>query len=133
MSLIVDASVAVKWVADEPGSADARELLRSGERLIAPEIVLSEVGNALRKKVAQGIMEADQALQGLAAIERAFDRLSPVRTLVPAALDLALRAMHPVYDCLYLAYARREGLPLVTADERLVATAARMQIAARAL
>ena len=27
MSLIVDASVAVKWVAEEPGSAKARDLI----------------------------------------------------------------------------------------------------------
>ena len=109
MSLIVDASVAVKWVAEEPGSAKARDLIGSGQRLLAPDLVLVEVGNALRKKLARGVQ----------MVERAFDELFPARPLVHAAIRLALDLRHPVYDCVYLALAAREGLAVFTADERL--------------
>jgi predicted nucleic acid-binding protein len=35
------------------------------------------------------------------------------------ALALACHLDHPVYDCLYLALARREAAQLLTADQRL--------------
>lgn len=35
------------------------------------------------------------------------------------ALALACHLNHPVYDCLYLALARREAALLLTADQRL--------------
>jgi predicted nucleic acid-binding protein len=50
--LVVDASVAIKWLLDEVGSAHAHHFLgrfRTGEdELIAPDLIVSEVGNALR-------------------------------------------------------------------------------------
>src|SRR3954453_16608751 len=99
MSLIVDASVAVKWVAEEPGSAKARDLIGSGQRLLAPDLVLVEAGNALRKKLARGVIDRVQALSGVQTVERAFDELFPARPLVHAAIRLALDLRHPVYDC----------------------------------
>ena len=50
MSLIVDASVAVKWFVEEPDSDRARQLEFADEDLIAPDLALAEVGNALWKK-----------------------------------------------------------------------------------
>ncbi|UKJ74068.1 type II toxin-antitoxin system VapC family toxin [Azospirillum brasilense] len=38
---------------------------------------------------------------------------------------LALEFGHPVYDCLYLALARRLGIPVVTADRRFIQLADR--------
>jgi predicted nucleic acid-binding protein len=35
---------------------------------------------------------------------------------LPAAARLALELAHPIYDCLYLALAKRQNVPLVTAD-----------------
>jgi len=119
MSLIVDASVAVKWVAEEPGSAKARELIGTGQRLLAPDLVLVEAGNALRKKLARGVIDRVQALSGVQTVERAFDELFPARPLVHAAIRLALDLRHPAYDCVYLALAARESLAVFTADERL--------------
>ena len=39
------------------------------------------------------------------------------------ALALACHLNHPVYDCLYLALARREAAAVLTADKRLMALA----------
>jgi predicted nucleic acid-binding protein len=44
--MIVDASVAVKWVVYEDGSTEALDLL--GRELAAPAIWLAEAANALR-------------------------------------------------------------------------------------
>ena len=40
-----------------------------------------------------------------------------------AAMALAIRLKHPIYDCFYLALAERERCALVTADARLIAAA----------
>jgi predicted nucleic acid-binding protein len=133
MNLIVDASVAVKWVAEEPGSEKARDLVGSGDRLLAPDLVLAEAGNALRKKLARGIIDRVQAIIGVQIVERAFDELFPARPLVHAAIGLAFDLDHPVYDCIYLALAARENLSVVTADERLFRVARNARIEARLL
>ena len=47
------------------------------------------------------------------------------RTWCPEALRLAQLLDHPVYDCVYLALALLREVPVVTADRRFVAAAAR--------
>ncbi|WP_255015723.1 type II toxin-antitoxin system VapC family toxin [Cyanobium sp. BA20m-p-22] len=44
------------------------------------------------------------------------DVIEPDRHLQAEALPLACHLDHPVYDCLYLALARREAALLVTAE-----------------
>ncbi len=44
--LVIDASVAIKWVLAEPDSATAEALLTSGARLMAPDLLVTEVVNA---------------------------------------------------------------------------------------
>ena len=133
MSLIVDASVAVKWVVEEPGSGAAAAVLSSGERLIAPDLVLAEIGNAVRKKLSHGIIPREQAVLAARTAERAFDELVPIRLLAVSAIELALDLNHPVYDCFYLVLAARERMPLITADDRLRAAAERANVEARPL
>src|SRR5688500_4615632 len=43
--LVVDASVAVKWYVPEPDNQRAFTILSSGSRLLAPDLLISEVGN----------------------------------------------------------------------------------------
>ena len=44
--------------------------------------------------------------------------MAPHHVLLPEAFDLATKASHPVYDCLYLALAHQSDCQLVTADRR---------------
>jgi predicted nucleic acid-binding protein len=95
--------------------------------------VLVEAGNALRKKLARGVIDHAQASSGVQTVERGFDALFPARPLVHAAIRLALDLRHPVYDCVYLALAARESLPVFTADERLFRVARSAGVEARLL
>jgi predicted nucleic acid-binding protein len=58
-SLVVDASVALKWVVTEPGSVEAAALLDEIAAgvvvLVAPEHLIGEVANGLQKRVAQQV------------------------------------------------------------------------------
>ena len=119
MSLIVDASVALKWVAEEDGSAPARAVYLSDE-CIAPSLILAEVGNALWKKLRLKIVTAEQASAAMATLPRHL-RLFDLPALATRALEIAIDLDHPIYDCFYLALAERERAPLVSADRRLVA------------
>jgi predicted nucleic acid-binding protein len=60
----------------------------------------------------------------VALIGRPLVRLVAMPALARKASDLAQELDHPVYDCFYLALAEREGVPLVTADVRLISKVA---------
>ncbi len=119
MTLVVDASVAVKWFVPESDSAFADRLIDADDDLIAPDMLLVEAANAFWKICRRGEMSADQSAAALADLADGVLSLVPSRHLVAAALGLAHRLAHPVHDCLYAALAEREGAGLVTADRRL--------------
>ena len=51
MTIVVDASVALRWCFQLNGSDRAEELLRSDDHLIAPDLVIAEITNAAWKFV----------------------------------------------------------------------------------
>jgi predicted nucleic acid-binding protein len=125
---VIDASVALKWVVSEPGSADAASLRWAGS-LLAPDLIVAEVGNALWKAVRRGELSPDEAVLAAELLERAAIELRPMRNLLAVATRLAISLDHPVYDCVYMALARAEACPLVTADERLIRQVAASDLA----
>jgi len=60
-TLVVDASVAVKWFLPEPDAEPAVALLRAGHRLIAPDLLWIEVASVLWKVVRRGSLTAGPA------------------------------------------------------------------------
>ncbi len=116
---VVDASVAAAWILEEAFSPAAMAQLGTGEALIAPELLVTEVGNALWKAWRRGEASADQLTGSEVVLDGAVTAWHPLLSLMPHALALARRLNHPIYDCVYLALAQRDGLPLATADRRL--------------
>lgn len=115
--LVVDASVALKWVLPEERSDVAASLHRFGA-LHAPDLLLVESANALWLRVRRGEMppaDAKAALHDLAAAPVAFAR---DRDLIGAMQSLTLDLDHPAYDCLYLALAIRIAGIVITDDTR---------------
>jgi predicted nucleic acid-binding protein len=132
VTLVIDASVAAKWLLKEERSAEAN-VLRAEEGLIAPSLIAAELGSALWKNVRRGTLSRADALTALQLALGAFAELVPTENLHVQALTLAIDLNHPVYDCFYLALAERERAPLVTADEALFAAARKAKIGARRL
>ena len=119
MKLIVDASVAVKWLFTEEGSVESRQLLAHRIVLYAPDFILTEVANVIWKKAQRKeIPDPKPYLEELARLPDVVV-LSPSADLVAHAAAIALEISHPVYDCLYLAGAEVERSPLITADSKL--------------
>lgn len=116
MTIVVDASIALKWVLEEPGSAAAEELLESD--LAAPSLWLLEAANALWRRTVRGELTREEAAERLTELTKAPVASVPLEQDLSEAMRLALQLNHPVYNCPYLALARRSGTYVVTADAR---------------
>lgn len=117
MTLVIDASVAVKFLVREHDTDYARTLITSPQVLIAPDWLLIEAASTFWKKVKRSELLAVHAERHMDDLPLFFGKLFSSAELAAEALKLALRLKHSVYDCLYLALAIRENTRLVTADE----------------
>jgi predicted nucleic acid-binding protein len=139
-ALVLDASVAVKWVIQSAISSEnetfTAESLRLLERytdgeinFIVPDVFWAEIGNVMWKGVRQRRWSQAVAEGAVSAIrDRDFFTVSSL-TLLPEAFKIALVHDRSVYDCLYVALAIQFKIEMITADERLAnALAARLPV-----
>ena len=117
--LVIDASVAIKWVIEEPGTPEALALRRY--RLLSPDLLIPECANILWKKVRRQEVGSDEAALAARLLQHADVDLVPMRGLLEPATRLAIQLDHPAYDCVYLALAQASGCSFVTADSRFCA------------
>jgi predicted nucleic acid-binding protein len=121
VTLIVDASVALKWfLSDEPQWVEAKALLDGSEALTAPELIVAEVCNAAWLGVRKKRMSQEQAEALARSLPGLFASLVALSPLAERAVVISRQLDHSVYDCFYLALAEIRGVPLVTADARLL-------------
>jgi predicted nucleic acid-binding protein len=126
LACVLDASAAVRLILGDPAAAAVAEQIREAAHVIAPELMLSEVANSLWKLQRADLLADLDPLQLLADARDLVDRVEPDRHLQAEALALACHHDHPVYDCLYLALARREAATLISVDRRLQQLAERV-------
>lgn len=121
-SLVIDSSVAVKWFTQEAGTEAALKLrasVLSGKcRLEAPDLLLYELANALRFNPRLDADDVKLAIGSLINMGISFHPAGDA--LLVRAVDLAFRCRMTVYDSSFIALADIRGLPLVTADEKLI-------------
>jgi predicted nucleic acid-binding protein len=113
---VIDTSTIVKWFVEEGDSALAVAYI--GEPLVAPELMLAEIGNAMWKKWRKGEIPIEQA-QLATAFVTSFVEILSGEHVAEEAMKIALELNHPVYDCYFLATARELQTTLVTFDHRL--------------
>lgn len=124
-TLVIDASVGLKWVIDEAGS-EAAVAVAVGRGLVTSALFWAEAANVLATKERRGQLDRN----GLDDAWRDLAR-APIQTVAlgqegaRAALGLAAELRHPVYDCCYLELALARGTVVVTADRRFRALADR--------
>ena len=98
---------------------DARSLL-DDEELHAPRLLVSEVANAVWRKVRLDQVDRNAAGQLIATMSDMPVRWHVDETICADAIRLAIAHDRPVYDLMYIALAQRLGLRAITADQRLV-------------
>lgn len=125
--VVVDVSVAAKWVLpqpNEPFANEANELLQryiDGQiRVLVPDLFWTELGNVLWKWARAGRCSAFVAATAMKSMcDRDFT-IIPSFELIEQALDIAITFEQTVYDALYVALAVVSKTDLVTADDKLV-------------
>ena len=122
---VVDASVAAQLFVPEPLSAQARLLFsllaNAGSVYHVPDLFYAECANIFWKKVQRGVCSATQAEQALADLVELPLQPTPTMDLSRDALSLALTHGSTAYDACYVAFANRLSVPLITADENVLA------------
>lgn len=127
--IVVDANVVLALVLPLPYSDHAADVLRTHirghEELYAPALLEYEVCSALRRAVAQRILEPDGAAEALELLGSLGIRpISPAFSLHALALKWASALQHgKAYDAHYMALAEEMSCPLLTADHQLVIAA----------
>lgn len=121
MTIIVDASVAIKWVIDEEPLAEtaaARSIIGRYE-VAAPSLFDFELASILWSKRRRGLLpDADVTAIALALQAAPIRRIND-EGLWLRALTLADSVGHPPYDCAYVAAGLLAGASgVVTADQR---------------
>ena len=125
-AIVVDTSLAIKWVLKEADSEAAEALLLEWSQnevvVYAPPLLAYEIANALFKNVRTGEISIERAKGAFAEI-----LLSGIELDFPQDHALSLRALElaqkyalpATYDTHYLALAERENCELWTADSRM--------------
>ena len=133
--VVVDTSLAIKWIVYEADSPLAQTLLigwaTKNYFLMAPDLLIYEITNSLYKKVRKEEITYEapiHALNTLMETSLYFEAIADEK-LSLRALDFARAFKLPAtYDAHYLALAEREQCEFWTADERLY-NAVREQLA----
>lgn len=121
--IVVDASLALKWVLDEPFSPEARALLSDSiaksRVVLAPVLLASELANALFQRVRRGDLSLEFSRQALRAVLSEVNLIAGGQEWSERALVMAYRlGQRAVYDAEYAVLAEHEGCELWTADLR---------------
>lgn len=119
---ILDASVVLKWFVEEEGSDRADALLdehvKGEARVVVPDLLIYEVANALRFSGGFAAREVREIIDALWALDLYI--VAPQPDVMRSALALSYSRGISVYDSVYVALAKELGLPLVTADKKLL-------------
>ena len=122
--VVVDASLALKWVEQEPYSDEASELLENWQKqrchLTAPALFAYEATNALAMRVKRGQLTVEVAKERLTSLLENGPTLEHDITLNLRAVEIMQQfALPSAYDAHYLALAESRQCECWTGDERL--------------
>jgi predicted nucleic acid-binding protein len=127
--VVLDVSVAADHFFPGPGSAGARAFVRSGPRMIAPDLIFAEFASVAIKFVRRDLVPRAVARDAVARLPLLIHEVVSLGDLAGPAYDLTAGQGFSAYDAFYLALARRRGLRLVTADAKLARRAAESGLA----
>lgn len=115
--IAVDASALTMALAFDEEGAAAREQLAEDPRWVAPEHWKIEVVSSIRGLYRGGTITGAEARLVVQRLPELAVKTVPLDPLLPLVWDM--RATVTAYDAVYVAIARTQRCPLVTADRRL--------------
>ena len=121
-SYVVDASVATRFLLEEDLSMEAKGVLgrylEDEFDLVAPPVIVYEVGNSLRTATVRKVIESATAMDKFRRfLGMNLGRISLDVADFDAVLDLSILRGLSYYDGMYVWASRKMGMPLLTADD----------------
>lgn len=117
---VVDASVVIKWFHEEENTGKALELREEHINgvciLLAPDLLIYEIANALRYKPNFSHSNILRAVATL--IDLQIDIVTPGKELIERASELSYKYELSIYDSSYLALGELLGIKVYTADKK---------------
>jgi predicted nucleic acid-binding protein len=138
VAVCIDASAALAWLLPHHRTDNVsdtwRQLLASGERLLAPPLFLAECTSVIREASFEGVLTPSRAAEVVATLVDLPVTLVMDRSIYGRALDLATRfQLRRAYDTQYLAAAEIERSELLTVDHAMYQHALELGISAELL
>jgi predicted nucleic acid-binding protein len=127
--IVLDASITVSWLLDEPSASDLERVLRT-ERIIVPSHWTVEVGHAILKALRRNTIRQEQLIGIASDLDGLSISIQPpinVAEIVPL-LHFAWEHGLTMYDAAYVQLARTRTAKLATLDKAMRQTAAKLGI-----
>ena len=121
MIVVLDASAAIFQAVYpiDPQSVSQNDIIEKADKIVSPDLFISEISNALWKYCRFKKIELKDAIQYGQYIISLVDQFIDTGNLWQQALDIAYNSSHSVYDCFYLALALNNDAILLTRDKKL--------------
>jgi len=112
---VIDSSALVKYLSREAGWEKTREIILEG--VITLDLAIKEIINALWKKVSRNEMSFELALKIVKDLVegKPFPIESQEQYLVEA-FEISIKNKITIYDALFITFAKKRGLELITSD-----------------
>ncbi len=128
MNCVLDVSGAFLVMNETEFAQELEKLISGSEKILAPDIYISEATNAAWKYARfEGLstpLAEKLVANAIGLVDEFHDSLNLWRT----AFTLGVTLEHPIYDCLYLALALENTCPLITRDKKLMLLAKRCNV-----
>lgn len=126
MRLVLDTSAAINIVLQTAQAPALMAILEQADRVIAPSLMHSELGNALWKAVRFSGLDTAQAMNHYEDAIALVDEFILDESLMRLAIRNAVLHTHPVYDMVFVAAAQQHGCSLLSVDRKLMTLARSM-------
>ena len=129
---VLDASVALGWLIDQPASAYAarvQQRMMAGDRPVVPVHWHLEIANAILTAARRKILRrpAAEILKDLAGVI-AFVETDSLPDDIGSIFGIGERQQLTAYDAAYILLAARRNVPLATQDAAMAVAARRLRI-----
>jgi predicted nucleic acid-binding protein len=128
VKIVLDAGAALEVALNRKGAAELSARLNESDEVLAPELFVPEVVNAIWKLHHFGNLSLSACDGALEVLLEFIDTLVSCKELYREAFLLSRTTRRPAYDMFYLALAKREDAALMTLDRVLRKEAVRQGI-----
>jgi len=119
-TVVLDASVAVKWFLPEIHQAESFDLLKSNPVLIAPEFLKVEFDSILSKWCRSGRLNYEKAEEVRSVFKKIKIYFVDLKDIADISFEVSAKLPVTYYDTLYLCTAKLYKCKMVTFDRKLL-------------